>query len=396
MSFSGLRCVENLERILYTYPQSLILRSINTMKINIDKDLLLDNLTVASRFVSNRFSSVPSLQGILFETKYKHINLYATNLTSFFHTKIKNPTTEEKKIVFDPKKVMEFLSLLTPGIVELDIEDSQLVIRKDKTKGTFSLINAEDFPYPPIVKEKEEKIKTDVLKKHLPLVLFAASSDYTRPVLNGVNFLTQDDEIALVATDGFRLSLLKMKKEDSIPQMLVPKGFLEEVVRLSKEEKEMGLRFSEKEKVISFTFGDTTVYSRLITGDFPPFEKVIPSESKTKAVIEKDEFLRNIRIVSVFAREVSNIALLSFGKDGITMSPKTERDDQNSTLQDADVEGPPQKVAFNFKFIIDFLMHAPDKKKIIIEVLRPDAPVVFKIEGNKDFLHVIMPVRIRT
>src|SRR3989338_2306865 len=87
MSFSGLRCVENLERILYTYPQSLILRSINTMKINIDKDLLLDNLTVASRFVSNRFSSVPSLQGILFETKDKHINLYATNLTSFLDRK---------------------------------------------------------------------------------------------------------------------------------------------------------------------------------------------------------------------------------------------------------------------------------------------------------------------
>ena len=365
------------------------------MKITIDKDLFLDEVAVASRFTSNRFSSVASLQGILLETKDKQINLYATNLTSYFHAKIKNPTTQEKKIVFDPKKVMEFLSLLTPGVVELELEDTQLVIRKDKTRGAFALINAADFPNPPIMKEKEEKIKTDVLRKHLPLVLFAASSDDTRPVLNGVNFLAQDEEFIIVATDGFRLSLLKMKKEEDMPQMLVPKGFLEEAIRLAKDEKEMGLTFSEKEKVVSFSFGDTKIYSRLIEGEFPPFEKVLPAEAKTKVVVEKDEFLRNIRIVSVFAREVSNIVLMSFTKDGIVLSPKTEQEGQNTTLQEADIEGVNQKVAFNFKFVLDFLSHVTEKK-ITIEVLRPDAPVVFKIEGNKNFLHVIMPVRIQT
>ncbi len=364
------------------------------MKINIDKDLLLDNLTTASRFTSNRFSTVASLQGILFETKNKLIHIYATNLTSYFHTTIKNPVTEEKKIAFDPKRATEFLSLLTPGIVELEVEDSQLTIRKEKTKGSFALINAADFPYPPIMKEKEEKIKTDLLKKHLPHVLFAASSEDTRPVLNGVNFLTQDEEFIMVATDGFRLSLLKMKKDDDIPQMIVPRGFLEEVSRFAKEEKEMGLAFSKEEKVVAFSFGDTRVYSRLVEGDFPPFEKVLPAESKTKVVVEKEEFLRNIRIVSVFARDVSNIVLMSFGKDGITLSPKSDQEGQNTTLQEADVEGEHQKVAFNFKYLLDFLSHVSEKK-IIIEVLRPEAPVVFKIEGNKQFLHVIMPVRIQ-
>ncbi len=365
------------------------------MKINIDKDLLLENLTTASRFTSNRFSTVASLQGILFETKNKQIHIYATNLTSYFHTQLKNPVSEEKKIAFDPKKVMEFLSLLTPGVIEIEVEDTQLTIRKDKTKGSFALINAADFPYPPIMKEKEEKIKTDILKKHLSLVLFAASSEDTRPILNGVNFLTQDEDFIIVATDGFRLSLLKMKKDEEIPQMIVPRGFLEEVSKFAKEEKEMGLAFSEKEKVVAFSFGETRVYSRLVEGEFPPFEKVLPGESKTKAVVEKDELLRNIRIVSVFAREVSNIVLLSFTKEGIVLSPKTDQEDQNTTLQEADVEGEDQKVAFNFKFLIDFLSHVSEKK-ISIEVLRPDAPVVFKIEGNKQFLHVIMPVRIQT
>lgn len=365
------------------------------MKINIDKDLLLENLNVASRFASNRFSSIASLQGVLLETKDKTINIYATNLTSFFHTKIKNPVVEEQKIVFDPKKVVEFLSLLTPGVIEFSIEEKQLVIRKDKTRGSFALIDAADFPYPPILKEKEEKIKTDVLKKHLPLVLFAASSDDTRPVLNGVNFLAQDEDFTIVATDGFRLSLLKLKKDEDMPQMLVPKGFLEEAMRLAKDEKEMGLSFSEKEKVVAFSFGDTRVYSRLIgEGDFPPFEKVLPDSAKTKAIVEKDEFLRNIKIVSVFARDVSNIVLMSFDKDGITLSPKTEREGENTTLQEAEVEGESQKVAFNFKFVLDFLAHVSEKK-VIVEVLRPDAPVVFRIEGNKEFLHIIMPVRIQ-
>lgn len=365
------------------------------MKINIDKELLLDKLLLSQRFVSNRFSSVSSLQGVLLEVKDKKINIYATNLTSYFHTIIKNPTDGEKKIVFDPKKVGEFLSLLTPGIIELEITDREMVVRKDKTKGTFPFIDAADFPYPPIMKEKEEKIGTSFLKKHLPHVIFAASSDDTRPVLSGVNFLTQDEEFLMVATDGFRLSLVKTKKEETVPKMLVPKSFLEEVIRLTKDEKEVGMRHSDKEKVVAFSSGDTTLYSRLIEGDFPPFEKVIPSERKTKIIVDKEEFLRNTRIVSVFAREVSNIVLLRVNKKGIVLSPKTDTEGQNSTLQDAEVEGEEQNVAFNFKFVLDFLSHT-EGKKVVIEILRPDAPVVFKIDGDKNFLHVIMPVRIQT
>lgn len=365
------------------------------MKINIDKDLLLEKLSVSSRFASNRFSTVPALQGVLFETKNKQIHLSSTNLTSFFYTKIKNPTTQEKKIVFDPKKIIEFLSLLTPGVVEVEIEETRLLLRKDKTNGEFPLIDATDFPNNPIIKEKEEAIKTEVLKKNLPLVLFAASSDDTRPALNGVNFLTQDEELVMVATDGFRLSLLKIKKEENIPQTLMPKGFLEEVIRLIKDEEEVQLKFSEKEKIVSFSFGDTVLFSRLLEGEFPPFEKVIPIEFKTKVVVEREELLRNIRIVSVFAREVSNIILLSFTKEGIELYPKTDQKGQTSTLQEGDIEGPSQTVAFNFKFLIDFLTHVSEKK-VVIEVLRPDAPIIFKIEGNKNFLHIIMPVRIQT
>ena len=198
----------------------------------------------------------------------------------------------------------------------------------------------------------------------------------------------------MVATDGFRLSLIKTKKEENVPKMLVPKSFLEEVIRLTKEEKEVGMRFSEKEKIVAFSSGDTTLYSRLIDGDFPPFEKVLPAEYKTRVVADREELLRNTRIVSVFAREVSNIILLKADKKGITLSPKTDIEGQNSTLQDADVEGVEQAVAFNFKFVLDFLSHI-EGKKVVIEILRPDAPVVFKIDGDKNFLHVIMPVRIQ-
>ena len=145
----------------------------------------------------------------------------------------------------------------------------------------------------------------------------------------------------------------------------------------------------------SFYISEHELYTRLIEGDYPQFEKVIPSEKKTTITIDKEEFLRKVKLTSIFARDFSNVIILKTDKEGLKMYPKTTKDDEeNITYQEASIEGEEQKIAFNYKFIIDFLNNI-SSKKVIIELLRSDAPAVFRSENIKNLIHIIMPVRIQ-
>lgn len=364
------------------------------MKLQLQKNLFSDKLMQATRFTSSKFSNLQTLSGVLIEGKGKEIHFYSSNLSSYFHTVLKIKEEASFSYVIEPKKILEFLSFLSSSLITIEFKEKEIIIFHEKTKAGFPILTSVDFPQPPEVKEDKQPIKTKMITEEVPLVLFAASQDETRPALNGINFVTTDEEFIIVATDGFRLSLLKSKREMPFPSMLIPKDFLGEIVRIIKEEKEVFFGFSEKEKTIVFKVGESEYYSRLIDGDFPPFESVIPTEKKTTVTLETEEFLRNIKLVSVFARDSSNIVLFDAKKDGLYLRPKTEVDGQNEAFQEAELVGDEQKIAFNFKFLVEFL-NSVKTKQITVEILRPDAPVVFRIPNQKDFLHIIMPIRIQ-
>lgn len=363
------------------------------MKLKLDRRIFLENLSLASKFTSLRITSLPILQGVYLKTEKNKLHFYASNLNSYFHKAVKVEVDKEEEFVVEPKRISEFVSFLPEGKLELETKDKQLIITAGRASGKFPHMVGEEFPKPPKIEEKEQKIKTDFLVKNLPLVLFAASTDESRPALSGVNFQT-NDELLLVSTDGFRLSLVKLPKDKDIPSAIIPAEFFKEILGYLKEEKEIGFSHSLKEKLVLFRVGDAEFYSRLVEGDFPPFEKVIPQEKKTTIKLDREEFMRNIKLISVFAREMSNIIILDIKKDGVTISPKTKDKEENNSFLEAEVDGDPQRVAFNYKFVLDFLNNV-DRKRISIDVLRPDAPVVLRCEGEKDFLHIIMPVRIQ-
>ncbi len=205
--------------------------------------------------------------------------------------------------------------------------------------------------------------------------------------------MSTGDDLKLVSTDGFRLSLLTLKKEESLPSMIVPSQFLSEVSKLIDED-EVSFSYSQEEKILAFHIGSHDLHTRLIDGEFPPFEKVIPTDKKTTVTVDREEFLRNVKLVSIFAREFSSVIILKVEKEGVVLLPKTGSDSANVVKQDAVVEGEVQRIAFNYKFLVDFLSNS-SAKKIVIELLRGDAPALFKSEGQDNFIHIIMPIRIQ-
>jgi len=364
------------------------------MQITTNKEKLLKALTQASRFTSSRVGSTAGLQGVLFVNKEKKLHVYSTNLNTFFHTALDSQEDEEKKFLLDPHKTTEFISLLNEGDVVLLVEKDKILISQKKTKGTFPFLSHSDFPTPPEVQGDGQIINVKKFEEILSLVLFSASRDLSRPVLSGINFVEKEGDMDVVATDGFRLSLFHMKNDLKIKSMLIPADFLLELMRNIKDKKEIIMNYLNAEKMVYFKTENDEYYTRLIEGDFPPYERVIPIEKKTTATIEKADLIRNVKLISVFARDFSSIIICQFKKGELILSPKIEGGVENTTTQEIEFEGEEMKVAFNFKFLLEFL-NTVNEDKIIIELLRPDAPVVLKTQKEKEYLHIIMPVRIQ-
>lgn len=364
------------------------------MELLLDREFFSGTLQTAQKFTSDRLSTDAPLQGVFIKVANNKADFFATNLNTYCHISANIKSSGEAKFIIEPKKILEYLQLLESGDLSLTISENSISIEQGKTKGIFPTMPVADFPLPPEIKDKPEKISREFLLKNLPLLLFTASVDESRPVLTGINFTTSENDLILVATDGFRLSLVKEKSRGIFPSMIIPADFLREIVRLIKGRKDIEFVYSEKEQMVRFTIGDIRLSSRLIDGQFPAYERVIPEEKKSTVKLKKDELIRNTKLISIFAREFSNVIVFSFSSKGLVVSPKKEANAENVATQDVIFEGEPMKIAFNFRYILDFLNNT-NSNEIEIELLRSDAPVLFRTPDNPSSFHIIMPVRIQ-
>jgi len=359
----------------------------------LQKNIFQQKLSLASHFCLARTSSIPSLQGGMLKITKNKLEIITTNLNEFFYTNIKISTDEERTIIVDIKKIVEFLNFLPYEKINLNIDEKKITIESDKTRASFVLIPNTDFPPLPKIEGTETQLTKDFVKEKLSLVLFAAAKDETRPILTGINFLSKEKQNQIVATDGFRLSLISYEGGDDFSSMIISAAVLSEVLRLTQGDKELKILFSHEKKIVKLTVDDIDIYSRIIEGDFPPFEKVIPTDYKTRIILNREEFLRSIKMVAVFARDYSNVVVFDIKKDGFYLRPKTKEEKDTVIYQEGEFEGESQKIAFNYKFVLDFLSNIKGEK-VVIEIIQPNAPAVFKSLEQKDFLHVIMPIRM--
>jgi DNA polymerase-3 subunit beta len=166
------------------------------------------------------------------------------------------------------------------------------------------------------------------------------------------------------------------------------------VVKLAKSTKKLKFGLSSDAHQLIFVLEDLELVSRLIEGDYPDYQRIIPESFSTKIHLDKDEFSQAIKIASVFARESANVVKLSVKSSSVDVSANATQIGQNKATVDARVEGEPLEIAFNYKFISDFLTSCKGKE-IIIELNEPLTPGLFHDEVDPHFTHIIMPVRIQ-
>ncbi len=368
------------------------------MKISILQENLNSGLSTVSRFVSGK-TQLPILNNILWQTDNNQLCLSATNLELGINLWLGAKVEKEGKITLPAKEITEFVSYLSPGRIEIEAKDeTKIEIQANSGKAVFVGAPSDDFPAIPHLDEKSFlTVSLESLTKAVSQVGFAASVDETRPALSGIFWQFTDMGYQMVATDGYRLSLKTISEKVPVgdkASFLIPARSLMEAVRLAKEDK-IKVSFSKNGNQIVFGLSDCEISSRLLDEkEFPDYQKILPQEHKTRMVVDKEEFLQAIKAASVFARESANVIRFLLEKDKLVISANASSVGENTNMINAKIEGEANEIAFNYRFLIDFL-NAASGEEVSFEMNESLSPGVFRVDADDSWLHLIMPVRLQ-
>lgn len=360
----------------------------------LQQDFLLPLQQVA-RSVGVR-SSLPVLDNILLATDGPRLKIAATNLEIGIIKYINVDVSESGEITVPAKTIVELVSGLKQSKVDIEADSNILTISSGKFKATINGIPSAEFPVIPLSDSKGVTFKKDILKS-CAQILFASAVDEGRPTLTGILTQTNNGHLDFVATDGFRLAhrQVKMSGDTVSFKSLIPRKTYEEIVHIMSEEDmdEVSISTSQNQNQAIFDFGNTIVSSRLIEGNFPSWEKIIPTSAVTRAMMDKEELLKAIKLAAIFARNEANVVVLktSAGKISIESSTKELGSQQNEV--EGQVEGEDLVVAFNAKFLLDAINAAP-ATQLTIEFSGALSPALIKPMGVEGLQYVVMPVRL--
>ncbi len=368
------------------------------MKLKVLQENLNSSLNNLQKAIPSK-PQLPILSSILIEANSDGCTISATDLYFGVKSSVQADVETAGVVVIPGKQFKEIISSLNPGVLTLKLSENTLKITSDKTKTSLSCQSNEEYPPFPSVEGEEYSISSQHLEQIEKYVSFSASTDQARPVLTAVLFKFSERGFEVISTDGFRLSVLmldKSKKYDEERSFLIPAKSLSEVYRIMTriDTKEVKFKISRKLKQVFFSIDGVLVFVRLIDGNYPPYEKIMPSEFKTEIIFDAEELMDNLKRAMIFARESSNIVKFVIDKKAVdVLSSSPSFGSYKGTLNNVQVKGPSGEIAFNIKYLIDYLS-ATKASEHWFGMNESLKPALFKPEVKSDYSYTIMPFKV--
>lgn len=343
-------------------------------------------------------AQIPVTSNVLLKTTKKDFFVYATDLEFGIRVRVPAKIIKEGEITVPGRQFIEIVNSIPQGKVGLLQDKDKVVINFLGNNVSFQTIPAGEFPA--LFEEKGEKISGFDKKEFGEIFskqIFAASQDETRPALTGILLSQKKGFFDLVATDGYRMSLLRKKGKRLFEQeknIILPTKLIDEAILLKEEGGEVIMYENARGNQVLLEVGGVILAGRQIAGEFPDYEKVVPLDHRTRIRLEREEFLQALKVALVFAREGANIVRLKTEDKTIKIFSRSEGIGEGEAMLDVEQEGDNNEIAFNIKFLLDFLRNI-EGERIVFEMSGPLEPAVFRQEKDPDFLHVIMPVRVQ-
>ena len=381
------------------------------MKFKISQADFSKVLSIASKSILAK-ANLPILSNVLISTTKGEVKILSTNLETATKASAPCQTEVEGGITIPGKTLLEFISQLPEGEVLFEKLGEEAVISTKGFNARIPTIAPGEFPaIPKIDKGSEVKMKTEDFVRCVSKVAFSAAQDEGRPILTGVLCEFSKSKLSMVATDGYRLSFHEIPIEEAPKEanikVVVPAKAVSEVAKIVVENLEGGdevlsVLIADSLNQVNFKVGNVEFTSRLIEGEFPGWQKIIPGSFTTRARLLKVEFVKLVRIASIFARDSGNIIRLKFesasgSKKGIlTVFANAAQVGSSDAQIEAQMSGKGGEIAFNFRYLLEVLS-VMDDEEVNFEMIESLNPGRITGADEKDsFFHIIMPVRLQT
>ena len=365
------------------------------MKLQISKEDLLKGIQTVYPTVPSK-STLPILSHILIEAQKDKLLLTGTDLELGVSTELEAEVAEVGAVAVPAKRLHDLIKELPSGKLQLNARKNHQVAIECK-QGQFKImgLSKEEFPRLPNPSNQDTlEIDQGVLQAMLGLTAFSISKDESRYVLTGTLFISKENWLRLVSTDGRRMAMVEREARASTKnnyEVIVPAKTITELHRLLGDNPT--LKISVKEGQISFDLGKTQLVSRLIEGKFPNYEQVIPSESPQKLTIGREAFLLAAKRISLWTTQESPSIRLDLKPDQLVLSKQTPEVGEAHEEVQAKYAGPEFSVGFNPSYLIDVLKVLPDGD-VEVELPGPDAPGVIRTKDH--YLYVVLPMQLNS
>ena len=367
------------------------------MKIICKQENLITGLNKVSHLTGKKIN-LPILNNILFKVSNGNIELLSTNLEIGIKTQVRGKIEQEGRVAAPSKILSDYVALIdAQENITLELKDDKMDIFSSGWQTKIKVNSAEDYPLIPEVENKKEiKLKIGQFKKCLNQILFAASLDETRPELTGVLIWLKENELTITSTDSYRLSEKKISIENGVKKeekIIIPAKTMQELARILDDNTEGELSFFIDDNQVKFTFGDTSLISRLIESEYPNYKEIIPANFNLNIEFKTIEMIKAVKASSLFAKSGIFDVTLHFKNEEITIKSVNSQIGENVIkIKSQGSVSNEQEVVFNYKYLLDGLNNMnSEKTKIFVNT--PNTPVVFKPVGDDKYIYLVMPIR---
>ncbi len=369
------------------------------MKLIILKTNLVEALNTVEGSVGSD-TNLPVLKDVLLKAQNNKIVVISTNLELATKRTIPGKVIEAGSVTTPFLVFSNIVKNLNSERITLEKRDKNLTIVTDNYEASLFAQDPKDFPIIPEIQNKKKPIKTSAasLREAFSNTVVAAQFSDIRPEISGVLLSLGNERITLVATDSFRLAEASLEVEHSQPnpeeiKVIIPLKTAIEFLKILSAEKEGNVEIFVDQNQILFEVGDSYVISRLIDGNFPDYQAIVPRESKNEITLDREEMINAIKLAKVFAGRANDISLaVGDNKKFLEIYSSDTSLGENRYRLPMKLKGDKFKINFNWRYLLDGL-RIYKGKEVVLGVNGPDRPVAVKNPSEPFLLYIVMPIK---
>ncbi|MBI2642170.1 MAG: DNA polymerase III subunit beta [Candidatus Wildermuthbacteria bacterium] len=375
------------------------------MKTTILKDFLREGVSIAERIAAKN-PSLPILSNIFISTENNLLQISATDLEVGVRYRALAKNDKTGAVVVPSKTLSQFVASLTGPHVSLATREKQLEISSGSFRALLKTLDPEDFPIIPSPKGDEPVVEVDarVLCDGLKTVIGFVGQTQARPEISGILFSFSQKTLKLVSTDSFRLAT---KTVPTTPQSLKEHNFIlpakaaqELVGALGEREGKAKIFFSPTQASFFYSLEgqakepQISLVSRLIEGEYPRYQDVIPSSTTTRAILNKNDLVAHLRAASVFSGRMNDVHfIIDPQKQRVEIQSRSQDLGEDISSLEGKVEGEKREISFNWRFFLEGLSQMRSDK-VDFGIAGEEGPALLRPAQEEEYLYVLMPVKL--